>query len=148
MVAAKHPLGGRAALEMLAGGNAVDAAVTAAFAIGVLEPWMSGIGGGGFMTIQMASASAARWSTISPARRGAPKPDMYELTPDFASAVGFSGVVDEANAYGPLSVAAPGMVRGMATALERFGTSAWDGRSTAAIAFAEEGFPVDWYRAC
>src|SRR5207302_9334371 len=46
MVAAKHPWAVEAALGVLdRGGNAVDAAVTAAFAVSVLEPWMSGIGG-------------------------------------------------------------------------------------------------------
>src|SRR5882672_8954208 len=60
MVAAKHPWAVRAALDVLdRGGNAIDAAVTAAFAVGVLEPWMSGVGGGGFMTIQMASGERA-----------------------------------------------------------------------------------------
>lgn len=147
MVAAKHPWAVEAALDILdRGGNAVDAAVTAAFAIGVVEPWMSGIGGGGFMTIQLASGARHVVDYFSRAPRAA-KPDMYELTEGArADAVGFTGIKDEANAYGPLSVAVPGMVAGMALALTRFGTKELGEVIAPAIAFAEQGFPVDWYR--
>lgn len=147
MVAAKHPWAVQAALDILdRGGNAVDAAVTAAFAIGVLEPWMSGIGGGGFMTVQMAGGERQVIDYFSRAPRAA-TPDMYEMTGGSqADAVGFSGVKDDANAYGPLSVAVPGMVAGMALALERFGTKEWGETLAPAIDFAERGFPIDWYR--
>jgi len=146
MVAAKHPLAVRAALEVLRqGGNAVDAAVTAAFSIGVLEPWMSGIGGVGFMTIQMADGrrKVVDYFGCAPQASSA---DMYELTDGFkADVVGFQGVKDQANAYGPLSVAVPGMVAGMATALEHFGTISLGRAVQPAIGFAEQGLPINWY---
>ncbi|MGI8855362.1 MAG: gamma-glutamyltransferase [Thermomicrobiales bacterium] len=147
MVAAKHPWAVQAALYILdRGGNAVDAAVTAAFAIGVVEPWMSGLGGGGFMTIQMAGSARHVIDYFSRAPQAA-TPDMYELTEGArADSVGFSGVKDEANAYGPRSVAVPGMVAGMALALERFGTKEIGEVIAPAIGFAERGFPIDWYR--
>ena len=147
MVAAKHPWAVSAALDVLEqGGNAVDAAVTAAFAVSVLEPWMSGLGGGGFMTVQMASGErvVVDYFARAPLAAG---PDFFELTPDFrADRVGFSGVVDQANAYGPRSVATPGLVRGMALALQRFGTRELRDTLEPAIRFAEAGFPVDWYQ--
>jgi gamma-glutamyltranspeptidase/glutathione hydrolase len=147
MVAAKHPWAVEAALDILdRGGNAVDAAVTAAFAIGVVEPWMSGLGGGGFMTIQMADGARHVIDYFSRAPQAA-TPDMFEMTEGArADVVGFSGVKDEANAYGPRAVAVPGMVAGMALALERFGTKEIGEAVAPAIAFAEQGFPVDWYR--
>lgn len=147
MVAAKHPWAVEAALDILdRGGNAVDAAVTAAFAVGVVEPWMSGLGGGGFMTIQMAGGTRHVIDYFSRAPQAA-TPDMYEMTAGArADAVGFSGVKNEANAYGPLSVAVPGMVAGMALALERFGTKEIGEVIAPAIDFAQRGFPIDWYR--
>ena len=147
MAAAKHPWAVRAALDILdRGGNAVDAAAAASFAIGVLEPWMSGLGGVGFMTIVTADGTRAVVDYFGRAPQAAAA-DMYELTDtDSRSVVGFGGVRDEANAYGPRSVLVPGMVAGMALALERFGTIGLAEATAAAIGFAEEGFPVDWYR--
>ncbi len=56
MVASKHPFIGEAGLKMIRrGGNAVDAAVAAAFMDCVVEPAMNGIGGEGIMTIHLAS---------------------------------------------------------------------------------------------
>src|SRR4051794_39281882 len=87
MVAAKTPLAAEAGAAALArGGNAVDAAVTTSFAAAVVEPWMNGIGGGGYMVIHRPGelkASVISYPMVSPA--GA-SPEMYTLG---GSAAGF-----------------------------------------------------------
>ena len=147
MVAAKHEQAVQAGNDILdQGGNAVDAAVAVSFAIGVVEPWMSGIGGVGFMTIQKASGKRAviDYFGVAP---GAAKPDMYELTADFGhSVVGFGGVKGQENTFGPKSVAVPGMVRGMELALKTFGTKSMADVTASAVRCAEEGFEVGWYQ--
>ena len=147
MVAAKHELAVQAGNDILdRGGNAVDAAVAVGFAIGVVEPWMSGIGGVGFMTIQKATGERAVIDFFG-AAPGAATPDMYEMTPEFGrSVVGFGGVKGEENTYGPKSVAVPGMVRGMDLALTTFGTMRMADVTASAVRFAEEGFEVGWYQ--
>jgi gamma-glutamyltranspeptidase/glutathione hydrolase len=145
MVAAKHPAAVRAALGILdAGGNAVDAAATAAFAIGVVEPWMSGVGGVGFMTIQLAGQEPVVIDYFGRAPQAAAA-DMYELTSEERSVVGFGGVKDQANAYGPLSCLVPGMVAGLSLAVERYGRKDLAEVVAPAIALADEGFEVNWY---
>ena len=147
MVAAKHELAVQAGNAILdGGGNAVDAAVAVGFAIGVVEPWMSGVGGVGFMTIQKATGERAVIDYFGTAP-GAATPDMYELTAEFGhSVVGFGGVKGQENTYGPKSVAVPGMVRGMELALRTFGTTSMADVTASAVRFAEEGFEVGWYQ--
>ena len=60
MVVAQDRLGARIGAEVLQrGGNAVDAAVTTAFAMGVLQPLMNGVGGGGMLVARFASGEAS-----------------------------------------------------------------------------------------
>ena len=80
MVAAKHELAAEVGIDVLqAGGNVVDAAVATAFAVGVVEPFMSGIGGGGLMVIHLADRReniAIDYGMVAPK---AARPDLYEL---------------------------------------------------------------------
>jgi gamma-glutamyltranspeptidase/glutathione hydrolase len=148
MVVTKHPWATQAALDVLEhGGNAVDAAVTAAFGVGVLEPWMSGIGGGGFMTIQKATGERAVIDYFARAPRAA-RPDLYRLVETVGTdGTGYTGVQDAVNAHGPLSVGVPGAVAGLSLALERFGSIDLAQALAPAIRFAETGFEVGWYQA-
>src|SRR3954452_23607213 len=72
VVAAQHRLAAEAGACILAdGGNAVDAAIAAALAVGVVEPWLSGIGGGGFMLVRTAHDGAVHgidFGMIAPRR--------------------------------------------------------------------------------
>src|SRR6266851_2600376 len=83
MVTAMHPLAAAAGLEILrAGGNAVDAAVATAFAIGVVEPAMSGVGGVAAMVIysqETGRSVVVDGSSAAPAAAG---PDTFELAPE------------------------------------------------------------------
>ncbi len=145
MVTAKHAAVAEAGLRVLRdGGNAVDAAVTMCFATGVAEPMMSGLGGGGFMTVRMADGREAviDYQVRAPL---AARATMYELTPDFhADAQGFVGVKDDANYSGPLAAAVPGLVSGLATARERFATRPLAALVEPAIALAEDGIEIEW----
>lgn len=146
-VAAQHWLAARAGAAMLdAGGNAVDAAVACALALNVVEPWMCGLGGSGFMVVWLAREKRARvlnFQGVLP--RGIDIAD-YPLEPGAPlSLMLYPGVKDKANERGYGSITVPGAVAGLGRASERFGTLAWDRLLAPAIALAERGIPVDWH---
>lgn len=150
MVTALHMLAAEAGDAVLrAGGNAVDAAVTMAFVLGVVEPCMSGIGGGGCMIIDLPRQGkrvVIDHNMLSPA---AALPDMFQLVPD-APPQGFyawPAVHGDENVTGYRAVAVPGSVAGLAYALAHYGTISLDQALQPAIRLAEEGFGVDWFLA-
>jgi gamma-glutamyltranspeptidase/glutathione hydrolase len=127
-------------------GNAVDAAVATAFAIGVLEPWMNGLGGGGFMVVAPADGSAPQVIDFAMVAPAALDPADYPLTGGVAQALfTWPAVQDNRNLKGYHSIAVPGQVDGMRVALERFGTIGWAAALAPAIEMAERGLSLDWY---
>jgi len=131
---------------LAAGGNAIDAAVATAFAMGVVEPWMNGLGGGGFIVGWLAEERrpfAIEYPMISPS--GA-TPDMYPLSGGTdAGLFGWPRTKDNANVLGYRSIAVPGTVAGLAEAVERYGTMSLARVLEPAITLAEQGIPVSWH---
>ncbi len=117
------------------GGNAVDAAVTAAAVLGVTEPFSCGIGGGGFLLSY--DADKQRATTI----------DHRETAPAAMGPASFmeggAPLPFPAARYSGLSVGVPGTVEGWAQALKRHGTISLARALAPAIRIAREGFVVD-----
>jgi gamma-glutamyltranspeptidase/glutathione hydrolase len=119
VVVTNHPLGSAAGAEMLAaGGNAVDAAVAALFALTVVEPMMVGIFGAGHAHLRLADGRhlVVDGYTTAPA---AARPDMYtplsDRWPDYLRVEG------DRNRLGALSVGVPGTLLAWCEILRRFG---------------------------
>ena len=138
MIAAAKPEASRVGLEILKmGGNAVDAAVATGFALGVLEPNASGIGGGGFMVVKLAGMKEAIVIDFRPTAPAAATPDMYKLD-ERGRAIG------NASVEGGLASAVPGEVKGLLYALEKYGSKKLTRAQVVqpALDWAERGVPV------
>ena len=145
MVSTKHRLASAAALEMLrGGGNVIDAAVAAAFAVGVVEPASSGIGGGGYLVYQVGERGGVFGFPMR-----APldvTPDLYRLTGAPAvGAFGWPGVEDAANLEGPRSIAVPGAVAGLTAAHRALGRLPLDEVIAPAVELARGGFAPEFH---
>ncbi len=133
-VASAHPVASAAAVQMLdKGGNAVDAAVAAAFTLAVVGPYHSGLGGGGFALVHEAKAGQTHvldFREVAP--RGATR-EMYLKD---------GKVVPGLSTDGALSVAVPGAVAGYLELLEKHGKLPRAVVLAPAIAAARDGFWV------
>lgn len=121
-VAGPHPKTAAAGMAMLkSGGNAVDAAVAAAFTEGVVEPRHNGVAGyGGCMLIYLAAECKVVSIDFNSAAPAAASERMFRIEKTRTPA-GYR-VPGRANVHGPLSVGVPGVVAGLSLALRRFGT--------------------------
>jgi gamma-glutamyltranspeptidase/glutathione hydrolase len=140
-IATSQPLASAAGLTVLErGGNAIDAAVTAAAVLAVTEPHMTGMGGDLFAMVWSADEGTLHGLNAS-GRSGS------LMTREALSARGETRVPRGAEA-----VTVPGALSGWAALLERFGTITLAEALAPAIRIADEGFPVtpiiagDWAR--
>lgn len=147
MVAAQHYLAAQAGADMLAaGGNAIDAALSCAFALNVVEPWMSGLGGSGYAVAWLAAEQKAYSINFQGALPADIDFDRYPLDPDIpTSLMGYPGVKNRRNELGYGAITVPGAVAGLALMQERFAKFGFDRLLTPAIDLAEQGLPVDWH---
>lgn len=134
VVSAQH-LATRVGVDVLkSGGNAIDAAVAVGYALAVVYPAAGNLGGGGFMTIQLADGKR----TFLDFREKAPlaaKPDMY-LDKD-------GNVIKGASTKSHLAVGVPGTVSGMEYARAKYGTMKRADLIAPSVRFAEEGFVLE-----
>ena len=136
---------GAAVLE--SGGDAVDAAIATSFAIGVVEPWMSGPAAGGAMVLWRANQHKAQVIDFGCKSPRELNPADYPLSGAGKSSDLFPwpAVVDDRNVIGATAVAVPGVVAGMDLAHKHFGRMPWKELVMPAAGLAEEGLLVDWY---
>src|SRR3954469_5029779 len=148
IVAAQSRKAAEVGAEVLAaGGDCVDAGIATTFALGVLEPWMSGPGGGGAMVLYRAGED--RVEVIDYGMR-APlglRSEDYPLTGDGAASDIFPWprVKDDRNLHGPGSIAVPGVVAGMEEAHRRYARMPWQELLQPGVKLAGQGLLVDWW---
>ncbi|HKJ06782.1 MAG TPA: gamma-glutamyltransferase, partial [Flavobacteriaceae bacterium] len=132
MVATSHPLATQIGLQILQqGGNAIDAAIAANAATGLMEPTGSGIGGDLFAIVW--SAKDKKLYGLNASGRSPEK-----LTLQHFKTKG----MDKIPAYGPLPVSVPGCVDGWFELHKKFGKMDMENILKPAINYAREGFPV------
>ncbi|MGA6974427.1 MAG: gamma-glutamyltransferase [Candidatus Binatus sp.] len=132
MVVSESEDAARAGVEILKkGGNAVDAAVATALAVGVTNPASCGIGGGGFMLIYIAKTKTFYGLDYRETAPLQARPDMYMR----------NGKPDEDLARdGILGVGVPGEIAGIDAALRRFGTMKFQQIAAPAEKLAGDGY--------
>jgi gamma-glutamyltranspeptidase/glutathione hydrolase len=132
MVATSHPLATQIGLDILKqGGSAIDAAIAANAALGLMEPTGSGVGGDLFAIVWDAKTKklyALNASGYSP----------KDLSLQYFKDKGYTTIPP----YGPLSVSVPGCVDGWFKLHDKFGKLPMDKLLEPAINYAEKGFPV------
>ncbi|MFI5382160.1 MAG: gamma-glutamyltransferase family protein, partial [Tepidisphaerales bacterium] len=132
MVATSHPLATQVGLEVLKqGGTAVDAAIAANAALGLMEPMSCGIGGDLYAIVW--DAKTGKLHGLNASGRS-----PYAATRDYFTGKGLKEIPET----GPLSWSVPGCVDGWAVLHKRFGRLPFDKLLEPSIQYAEDGFPV------
>ena len=147
IVTAMHPLAAEAGVHILnSGGNAIDAAVAIGFAICVVEPFMSSIGGVGYMLFQNSRDGKIYSIDYGPKAPMDAWDTMYQLdNKEISPYIGLGGVRGQENVRGHRSVGVPGVIAGLCHALEKFGSLSLEQVIEPALHYASHGFPVNWH---
>lgn len=134
MVSSAHPLATRAGLEVLEdGGNAYDAAVAVAASLGVVEPYMSGVGGYGATVVYDAQSGRVRSLSASTRAPETLDPAVFRPpTPGYRQ-----------NRVGAAAISTPGAVNDWEALWEEYGEMRWERLLQPAIGQAERGFVLD-----
>ena len=134
MVSSAHPLATRAGLEVFQdGGNAFDAAVAVAASLGVVEPYMSGIGGYGAMVVYDARTEEVRSLSAATRTPETLDPSVFRpATPGYLE-----------NRRGAPAASTPGSVNDWEALWEEYGELGWSRLLEPAIVQAEDGFVLD-----
>lgn len=137
-VASAHPLATQAGIDILKqGGNAFDAAIAVTATLAVVEPYSSGIGGGGFYLLQQAANDSY---VMLDARERAPYRAFKDMYLDEKKAVKAG-----ASITGALSAGIPGIPAALVHLAENYGKLKLSQSLSAAIKYADKGFAVDEY---
>ncbi len=135
-VATAHPAATEAGLALMAaGGNAFDAAVAISAVLAVVEPYSSGLGGGGFWLLHRAADGR---ELMVDGRERAPLAATRDLYLDESGAL-----IPNASLNGPLAAGIPGEPAALVHIAERYGTLPLSESLAPAIRLAREGFAVD-----
>ncbi|MEI9985187.1 MAG: gamma-glutamyltransferase [Aliidongia sp.] len=149
IVVSQHVLASKAGAAVLeAGGNAVDAAVATAFALGVVEPWMSGIGGIGYLLYAEAKTGKVSVVDFGPQAPRRLDPGRYRLldgAPQRPGGFNWPATAGDRHHHGYEAAVIPGSVDGLGLALERFGTKSLAEAMAPALTLVERGLPRDWH---
>ncbi|MGE5339153.1 MAG: gamma-glutamyltransferase [Gemmatimonadota bacterium] len=142
VVAVSHPLAAEAGARMLeAGGNAFDAAAAIQFALNVVEPQFSGIGGGGFMMVHLGRTGETYMLDARERAPAAATPTMFLLTGVPSSSL---FTIDSMSG---ISVGVPGTLLALDTALKKWGTMTLSQVMAPAIDLAQNGFHINRFLA-
>ena len=137
-IASAHPLATQAGIDILSqGGNAFDAAIAVTSTLAVVEPYSSGIGGGGFYLLHQVESD--RYVMLD-AREKAPLGAHKDMFLDKSGQV-----VSGASINGALSAGIPGIPAALVHLAEKYGKLSLSQSLAVAILHAEQGFPVDEY---
>jgi len=130
LVVAGHPQAAQAGVDILqAGGNAIDAAVAVSLAIGVAEPYSSGLGGK-LMLLYYEAASGRTYALDAMDAAGSLDVTAYLRRPE------------EDHSYGYGSVCVPGLAAGLWTAHQKWGRQPWADNIAPALKLARDGFEI------